>query len=33
LGEREHGEGKKRGRIRFERRWRRCTDGQEIEQK
>jgi hypothetical protein len=30
LGGREKGEGKKR-RIRFERRWRRCTEGQEIE--
>jgi hypothetical protein len=26
-------EGKKRGRIRYGRRWRRCTEGQEIEQR
>ena len=32
MGGREKGEGKKR-RIRFERRWRRCTEGQEIEQR
>jgi hypothetical protein len=24
---------KKRGKIRYERRWRRCTEGQEIEQR
>ena len=30
---RDEGEGKKRGRIRYGRRWRRCTEGQEIEQK
>ena len=33
LGEREEGEEKKRGRIRYGRRWRRCTEGQEIEQR
>jgi hypothetical protein len=33
LGGREEGEGEKRERIRFGRRWRRCTEGQEIEQK
>jgi hypothetical protein len=27
------GEGKKRGRIRYRRRWWRCTEGQEIEQR
>jgi hypothetical protein len=27
LGEREEGEEKKRGRIRYGRRWRRCTEG------
>ena len=30
---REDREGKKRGRIRYGRRWRRCTEGQEIEQR
>ena len=30
---REEGEGKKRGRIRYWRKWRRCTEGQEIEQR
>ena len=33
MGGREEGEGEKRGRIRCGRRWRRCTEGQEIEQK
>ena len=33
MGGREEGEGKKRGRIRYGRRWRRCTEGQEIEQR
>ena len=32
MGGREGGEEKKRGRIRYGRRWRRCTEGQEIEQ-
>jgi hypothetical protein len=32
LGGREEGEGGKRGRIRYGRRWRRCTEDQEIEQ-
>ena len=31
--EEERGEGEKRGRIRYERRWRRCTEDQEIEQR
>jgi hypothetical protein len=30
---REEGEGKKKERIRFGRRWRRCTEGHEIEQR
>jgi hypothetical protein len=30
---REEGEGKKRGRIRYGRRWRKCTEGQKVEQK
>ena len=33
MGGREEGEGEKRGRIRYGRRWRRCTEGQEIEQR
>ena len=33
LGGRQAGERKKRGRIRYGRRWRRCTEGQEIEQR
>jgi hypothetical protein len=33
LGGREEGEGNKRGRIKYGRRWRRCTEGQEIEQR
>jgi hypothetical protein len=33
LGGREEGEVKKRRRIRYRRRWRRCTEGQEIEQR
>jgi hypothetical protein len=33
MGGREEGEGKKRKRIRYGRRWRRCTEGQEIEQR
>ena len=33
MGGREEEEGKKRGRIRYGRRWRRCTEGQEIEQR
>jgi hypothetical protein len=32
LGEKEEGEGEKRGRIRHGKRWRRCTEGQEIKQ-
>ena len=33
MGGREEGEGNKRGRIKYGRRWRRCTEGQEIEQR
>ena len=33
MGRREEGEEKKRSRIRYERRWRRRTEGQEIEQR
>jgi hypothetical protein len=33
LGGREEGEEKKKGRIRYGRRWMRCTEGQEIEQR
>ena len=33
LGGREEGEGKKRGKVRYGRRWRRCTEGQETEQR
>jgi hypothetical protein len=33
MGGREEEEGKKKGRIRYGRRWRRCTEGQEIEQR
>ena len=33
MGGREEGEGEERGRIRYGRRWRRCTEGQEIEQR
>ena len=32
MGGREEGEGKKRDRIGYGRRWRKCTEGQEIEQ-
>ena len=32
MGGREEGEGE-RGRIRYGKRWRRCTEGQEIEQR
>jgi hypothetical protein len=33
LGGREEGEEKKRDRIRYGREWRRCTEGQAIEQR
>ena len=33
MGGREVGEGKNRGRIRYGRRWRRCTESQIIEQR
>ena len=33
MGGREEGEGKKKGRISYGRRWRRYTEGQEIEQR
>ena len=33
MGGKEEGEGKRRERIRYGRRWSRCTEGQEIEQR
>ena len=33
MGGREEREAKMRGRIRYGRRWRRCTEGQEIEKR
>jgi hypothetical protein len=33
LGGKEEGDGEKRGRVSCGRRWRSCTEGQEIEQK
>ena len=33
MEEREEVKGEKMGRIRYERRWRQCTEGQEIEQR
>jgi hypothetical protein len=33
MEEEKRGRGKKRGRIRYGRRWRRCTEDQEIEQR
>ena len=33
MGGREEGEGKKKRRIRYGRRWQRCTEGQKIEQR
>ena len=33
MGGREEGKEKRRGRIRYDRRWRRCTVGQEIKQR
>ena len=32
MGEKEEGVGEKRGRIKYKKRWRRYTEGQEIEQ-